>query len=508
MHQSLRNSAWSCLVLSVSSIHMIYAVQANEFPAPPPRVLQQAVTERSKPIHSAPNVQANSADKPSVKLTKPSPISTPVIKKPATELSAEAKTLNAEVKAALAELDSFEPDRAVNAKTKPNLFTRRKQPKEGQKAASDSRKTVTPAISAVAVEAQAPRALPVFNSESEVTKPNVSPAKTILNSPSAEQPVSLVEAQQYLSEHEYDLFAQTRYLVGLQVGLAASDRSDLLQWLMARKQVKPGNRHRHFSFSFANVTLANQLGSLFPLRQINNRLKTADTALAYAVALIHAENMIDKVDPSEVTLRKMAIGSQLEQASKRHAIRQKEGKAPKGFWPLLAKTVEPLLDMPAYQPVLRTDLSRFILPQGNRRVQYESLAPSLATPLKPILGVSYDAMAPQCSLKQLTSAEYQQLQQQTKIRQTLVLDNSRPAYDLLFSADKGSSTVTLINPNREQVGQFISPVGHRIIEDIDHDGVFELVVRQYAFKPTEPVIVYRLTHCGLQRDKAIDQLFL
>jgi hypothetical protein len=48
---------------------------------------------------------------------------------------------------------------------------------------------------------------------------------------------------------------------------------------------------------------------------------------------------------------------------------------------------------------------------------------------------------------------------------------------------------------------------NRLVEDLDGDGTFEIVARQYKQDPYNPVIVYRYTPCGFELDKKIFNAF-
>jgi len=68
--------------------------------------------------------------------------------------------------------------------------------------------------------------------------------------------------------------------------------------------------------------------------------------------------------------------------------------------------------------------------------------------------------------------------------------------------------VVVTNSQDQTVGAFDASDAPYIIEDIEMDGTFEFVIRQYLSNPYHPVVVYRFNEqCDLTPDQAIQQLF-
>jgi hypothetical protein len=57
------------------------------------------------------------------------------------------------------------------------------------------------------------------------------------------------------------------------------------------------------------------------------------------------------------------------------------------------------------------------------------------------------------------------------------------------------------------LGSIQAPLGIGVLEDLERDGVYELVVRQFRIAPFQPILVYRVSATAVQLDTTVQQWF-
>ena len=67
--------------------------------------------------------------------------------------------------------------------------------------------------------------------------------------------------------------------------------------------------------------------------------------------------------------------------------------------------------------------------------------------------------------------------------------------------------VRIMDISKRVIGQFYSPKAPFIMEDLDADGSYEVVVRQYQLDPMNPVFVYKSNGSCFVQDTAYDTYF-
>ena len=73
--------------------------------------------------------------------------------------------------------------------------------------------------------------------------------------------------------------------------------------------------------------------------------------------------------------------------------------------------------------------------------------------------------------------------------------------------EKSPYDVRVLNASKHVIGQFTSSKAPFIMEDLNKDGVYELVVRQYFVDPYHPVIVYNWNGSCYSADTSVKQYF-
>jgi hypothetical protein len=74
--------------------------------------------------------------------------------------------------------------------------------------------------------------------------------------------------------------------------------------------------------------------------------------------------------------------------------------------------------------------------------------------------------------------------------------------------EPGLYRVRVTSSSGQPMLSFKTYARNSIVEDLDGDGNFEIVARQYSQDPLNPVLVYRHTPCGFELDKKITDNFL
>lgn len=305
---------------------------------------------------------------------------------------------------------------------------------------------------------------------------------------------------------------------------SSAEKQALLLDLLKRRQRNEASPWLYFDYGYAQLLLTQNKTGLFFLRKANDSIETAITSLAYAVAQADVDLFDDKEKPTEPTARKLDVVFLLDEAFAKDSAHHTAG-----FWPAYIKTIKTLQAMPAYQPYLNRDFSLRVLPYGDRSPQVLpalALTPPKSKPSKAILkkqdaakaalAKAYDCNpAKFISDSKLFNVSGSVLVKQVKFKRTT--DEAlnfywQPLTSLNSPASpetKGASALlTVAEPAGRVLGEF--PVSQTVlpVEDLERDGQFELVFRQFEADPLRPVQVYRLKPCGFELDKSIEAKFL
>ena len=321
-----------------------------------------------------------------------------------------------------------------------------------------------------------------------------------------------------------------------ELSLAEQDR--LLQWVFQRQQQAPENVVRFFDQGYGQIVLKNNKTGLFFLRKANDRLKNQFTSLAYALAEADVDLGQEASSPAEMTMRKLDVTYKLIDAVTRDA----ETHQP-GFWPAFADTVERLAGVPAYADFTRQDFSQKYLPYGKCMAgALEMLSPaeiktnsSLKQSGKPseIKKQSARNKLPE-SVTLLAALEPRE---KREVKENLAagvslgpgtipeegfrvnwVPGQSPFFLYLHKSERSDADATgtasilkefwLYDAQKQPLCHFSAGVNaYQIVEDLDANGVPELVVRQYATNKRHPLHVYRYQNGHFELDTSVEKLF-
>lgn len=351
--------------------------------------------------------------------------------------------------------------------------------------------------------------------------------------------------------------------------LSKDEQNDLVVRLLKRYEASPEDAVQFFDYGYAQLVYLNNQTGLFFLRKANDRLKTPFTSLAYAMGQFEVDLTQEKSAPNEMTMRKLDVIYKLGDAVmadvKNHQagfwpqyvhVIQKVAQVP--AYQDFADTDFSLRYVPSgkkapgglggggvvKQPSSsgNTRLSNNTTNLSNKKDVYGMLAvqgdtpnstpstPTNNTMLPPlpngssnsspfssnnlsmsqafpaIPGVGNGATLAMAATTQ-TSPNNQTVQVSAQPIGSRTIPNSN--HQLVFYAVQGIPNqwqVKVLDSQGQEELQFLT--SHLdIVEDLDNDAVYELVVRQYRKNPLDPVRVYRLSGNRYELDQKSYQQF-
>jgi hypothetical protein len=290
----------------------------------------------------------------------------------------------------------------------------------------------------------------------------------------------------------------------------------------------------------AELLFDNNDTGLFFLRKANDELDSSVSQLAYALGLAYADTaLVPANQRAEVTQRKLNASYAFRDACTRDV-----STPTKGLWPVAARALTDLrLKNPAFEILLASNYSDAYLPYGNRRVDFiaptsveaywQSLEPKTkrkrkakkeadlptTLTLKPAApcpqdhdpqGQAPNAIHPPCALVLPTNAVVSVRHVKHKGATT---DDWLSLYTVTVPTAEQTDAkaplyrVIVANKRNEWLGIVPSYRDANLLEDINRDGEFELVLRQEAFNPLQPVRVFSVTPQRLTESKELTRHF-
>lgn len=275
--------------------------------------------------------------------------------------------------------------------------------------------------------------------------------------------------------------------------LSADEKDKLLGTLFARQRASEHDLMHAFNHGYAQLVFKQNKTGLFFLRKANDRFKTQFSALAYGMAQVEADINLENARPEEMTTRKMDAMYKLADAVQADSLNHQPG-----FWPSYVRVVEQMKSMPAYGSFVRRDFSLVYLPHGNNVLPMRG-ASTVSIPLKtdtstlPVYGTS-------CDPNQAMDAD----EGGAAVSQKTVNFGTGSALIQFFNTEEpGLYRVRVTSEDGHHLLSFHTHNKASIVEDLEGDGNFEIVARQYMHNPLTPVLVYRHTPCGFELDKKV-----
>ncbi len=280
--------------------------------------------------------------------------------------------------------------------------------------------------------------------------------------------------------------------------LPEAEQEMLLNRLYERYKKAENDTTKFFDHGYAQVLYKKNKTGLFFLRKANDRIQNQFTSLAYAMAQAEVDVEEEAAPPEEMTVRKLSVIFTFRDALTRH----KESPEP-GFWPSFVGAIEKLKPLQAYADFTNDDFSLTYVPYGS------SVVPTVMQIPASIGGAatSVDDSMSACELKPA------RLEPDVSLYGSRVVDfDQDKQFELVRffkqgEAENSKYRVLITDSQGRTMADFESGVAPYIIEDLEGDGNFEVVVRQFKQDPYNPVVVQRLGDCGFEADQSIMNYF-
>lgn len=285
----------------------------------------------------------------------------------------------------------------------------------------------------------------------------------------------------------------------------STEKPKLIKALKDRYWADQENPEKFFDYGYSQLVFDANKNGLFFLRKANDKIASPFTNLAYGLAQIDADIYFEKAAINELTTRKMDAVYKLKDALTLNRDAKKSG-----VWASYVAIVQALKAYPAYESIVTEDVSTIYVPYSFQTTASTAginfLAVSPNTP----------SAAPQNTLstlpkeKTLCHFDTQSLDwKQLADLKAIDLDNDGHNEGVAFlkTTETGPYQVVVYNEDRRPLAMFSSNKTGYLAEDLNGDGIKELVVRQYDSDPMHPVSVYRWNGQCFNEDKDIKAYF-
>ncbi|WP_373530986.1 hypothetical protein [Vampirovibrio sp.] len=290
--------------------------------------------------------------------------------------------------------------------------------------------------------------------------------------------------------------------------LAPGEHDKLLEAIHKRRLTNEKDLMLGFDHGYAQMVFKQNKTGLFFLRKANDYFKDQFSALAYAMAQVEADINLENSTPEITTTRKMDATFKLGDAVIRDAMNHQPG-----FWPSYIQVIAKMKPMPAYKSFSHRDFSLTYVPYGDSVTSLQGVSTS-SLPLSSAdatTGSLTDVpLGNTCSPDEASPLETssQPISGASVAQQSAIFNGKAALIQFFPSPEPKQYHVRVTGNDGQPMATFTAnTIPRRIVEDLDKDGVYEVVVRQYAENPLMPVIVYRYTPCGLERDQKIHESF-
>jgi hypothetical protein len=322
--------------------------------------------------------------------------------------------------------------------------------------------------------------------------------------------------------------------------LSKPEQKTLLANLRQHYQAQNTDINRYVTYGLADFLMTENKSSLYFFRKATESSQDPFLNLIYAMAQAQVDATIERAQPSEMTARKLDVILRL-----REAVSMDTLKHTPGFWPVFVQVRQRLCLNPLYAQDLSDDFSLRYVPVGQSPFSVPTLPASKSARTsgntrsssqlskRPDASVAQPAKAASNSALLALSASSQAnlsaqppafnqsgllpatLETSQIARANLVSLRSIPlspstSHQVKFyanvSRDHGFTGV--VTSSNEQIVAVLDGLNStNIVEDLEGDGQFELVVRQFKQTPQAPVRVYRFVNGAYHLDERVASLF-
>ncbi len=281
----------------------------------------------------------------------------------------------------------------------------------------------------------------------------------------------------------------------------STEHEKLLTAIHKRRMTNEKDLMLGFDHGYAQLVFKQNKTGLFFLRKANDYFKDQFSALAYGMAEVEADINLENAPANSMTTRKLDATFQLGDAIRRDALKHQAG-----FWPSYIQVIDKMKVMDPYKSFSNRDFSLIYVPYGNSVVPLKGIT-TAALPLSTATGNLTDAsLGTTCSPDPSPLAVEASAFTGVSVSQQAANFSGNNASIQFFPAQGQDKQyhVRVTGQDGQQLATFkTAVVPRRAVEDLDGDGVHEIVIRQYAQNPLLPVVVYRYTPCGLELDQKI-----
>ncbi|MEB3205933.1 MAG: hypothetical protein VKK59_01125 [Vampirovibrionales bacterium] len=339
--------------------------------------------------------------------------------------------------------------------------------------------------------------------------------------------------------------------------LSKPEQKSLLASLRQQYQAQNTDINRYVTYGLADFIMTENKSSLYFFRKATESSQDPFLNLIYAMAQAQVDATIERALPSEMTARKLDVILRL-----RESVSMDTLKHTPGFWPVFVQVRQRLCMNPLYAQDLSDDFSLRYVPVGQSPFSVPTLpasksarasARSTSPSKRPEASVSQPAktaskaalLAVSASPQASESAQQAGLLQSNSLSANSLSANSLSANSLSanslpakleasqmapanlvslrsiplspsmshqvkfyanFSRDHAFTGV--VTSSNEQIVAVLDGLNStNIVEDLEGDGQFELVVRQFNQTPQAPVRVYRFVNGAYHLDERVASLF-
>ncbi|MDX2083800.1 MAG: hypothetical protein SFZ03_00225 [Candidatus Melainabacteria bacterium] len=304
---------------------------------------------------------------------------------------------------------------------------------------------------------------------------------------------------------------------------SAQQQVQLVEKLHQRHLAAKNDAQKSFDYGYAHAVLDRNKTALFFLRKANDRLNDAFASLAYGMAQAEMELHIEHENPHELTVRKLDVTYKLGDA----VLLDVKQHQP-GFWPTYVRVMDKLRVIPAYTGFTLRDQSAQYVPYGNRSAGYVyQQTPDKAAIDQATVRTAFaaESASPPALVQDVQANPANPLtacNATTGVPLTSPVDWLQHYLSRGYSAKTGDGVYTLhvfrtntpkqdrvivTDPRHRVVADVQGAGAPHIVEDLDADGTFELVFREFSTKPYAPLRVYRLNDCGYTQDPSLGKVF-
>ncbi len=290
-------------------------------------------------------------------------------------------------------------------------------------------------------------------------------------------------------------------------GQNQAENDKLMAALKTRYLSDPNDANKFFDYGYAQLVMQADKNGLFFLRKANDKLESPYTSLAYGLAQIDADKVFEHASPDMMTDRKLDVTYKFQDALNYN----KQDLLP-GVWPSYINIMKALTSYPAFNSLRQEDVSTLYVPYGSTSMNTQAKGDQLLSlevadnnSDSPAMNDSHPPEVSSTCNFSATPPDWKALAQ--SISWDLNNNGQSESIDFFKTEPGKPYQVEVMAGKNNVVGEFTSYKAPYIAEDLDNDGKFELVVREFKEDPYHPVYVYRWNGKCFAEDQSVAAYF-